>query len=70
MNITKIEELVQDEITRLVTKIDESNLSRIFEEDLIIFETNKDEVVDSIDYSESFKLFRDVNKIELNSRKR
>ena len=70
MSISQIKKLMKDEIALLVNRIDESNLTRNLEENLIIFDEQSNEASNQREYSQNFRLFKDLESLDLKSRKR
>ena len=70
MSTSQIKKLVKDEMALLVNRIDESNLTRNLEENLIIFDEQSNEASNQREYSQNFRLFKDIESPDLKSRKR
>ena len=55
----------ENERSLLLNKINEINLTRMFEEDLIIFDRQNEAEPEEVEASENYRLFKDMKSLTL-----
>ena len=70
LDIARIKQIAQDERIELQGRVDESNLNRNFEEDLIVFDDADKNLHKSNDWTDTYRLFKDLEQLTLKARKK
>ena len=70
IDITRIKQISQDERIELQGRVDETNLNRNFEEDMIIFDDVDKNLHKSNDWTDTYRLFKDLEQLTLKARKK
>ena len=70
VDIARIKQIAQDERIELQGRVDESNLIRNLEEDLIVFDDANKNLHKSNDWTDTYRLFKDLEQLTLKARKK